>query len=85
MNYYHGHRDELVFKGEQATAFISLFDDDKTVQKVAKCIFADGLTNKQTAEKVGYSVRQIERLRLRITRVALRKLMDSYADKIFQD
>lgn len=85
MNYYHGHRDELVFKGEQANFFISLFDDDKTVQKVAKCIFADGLTNKQTAEKVGYSVRQIERLRVRITRVALRKLMDSYADKIFQD
>ena len=85
MNYYHGHHDELVFKGKQANFFISLFDDDKTVQKVAKCIFADGLTNKQTAEKVGYSVRQIERLRLRITRVALRKLMDSYADKIFQD
>ena len=51
MNYYHGHRDELVFKGEQANFFISLFDDNETVQKVAKCIFADGLTNKQTAEK----------------------------------
>ena len=85
MNYYHGHRDELVFKGEQANFFISLFDDDKTVQKVARCLFVDGLTNKQTAEKVGYSLRQIERLRLRIIKVALRKLMDSYADKIFQD
>ena len=76
MNYYHGHHDELVFKGKQATAFISLFDDNETVQKVARCLFVDGLTNKQTAEKVGYSLRQIERLRLRITRVALRKLMD---------
>ena len=85
MNYYHGHRDELVFKGEQANFFISLFDDDKTVQKVARCLFVDGLTNKQTAEKVGYSLRQIERLRLRIIKVALRKLMDSYADKILQD
>ena len=56
-------------KGEEAKAFLSLFEDDKTLQQIAKLRYVDGATTEETAMFVGYSERQITRLCKKIKQI----------------
>lgn len=59
-----------IYEGERAKAFLSLFDNDKTLQDIARYRYVDGLTIEQTAMMVGYSERQINRLCKKIKEIA---------------
>lgn len=81
MNIYNEYRNDLVFKNAEAEMFLSIFADDKVIQNIAKCMFVDGLTAEQTAIITAYSKRQIERFRLRIMTVAVKRLMKKQIPK----
>ena len=50
------------YEGERAEAFLSLFENDKTLQKIAECRYVNGLTIEETAMLVGFCERHIQRL-----------------------
>ena len=51
-----------LYSGAKAEAFLSLFEEDKTLQKIARYRYVDGLTISEVAMLVGYCERQIQRL-----------------------
>ena len=59
-----------LYLGAKAEAFLSLFDDDKTLQKIAELVYVDGLTYSEVATIVGYSERQVCRLCKKIREIA---------------
>ena len=59
-----------IYKGEKAEAFLSLFENDKTLQKIAKLVYVDGLTYSEVATIVSYSERHIGRLCKKIRQIA---------------
>lgn len=79
MSLHTHRRHPMIFKGRKAKYFLSLFDDG-ALRAVAECIFVEGLTNNETADKLHYSLRQIERLRARVNEVAIKRLMDERKD-----
>lgn len=58
------------YEGERAGAFLALFEKDETLQKIAKLVYVDGLKYSEVATIVGYSERQIGRLRKKIRQIA---------------
>lgn len=68
-------RKPLFVQEKEAKLFLSLFTDfdEENHIKIAKLIFVEGLTNEEVANEIGYSKRQIERLRIQILRVALKR------------
>ena len=58
------------YEGERAESFLSLFENDKTLQQIAKLVYVDGLTYSEVATIVGYSERQIGRLCKKIRQIA---------------
>lgn len=54
--------------------FVSLFGTDLEKQ-IAHLLFVEGYTNKEVADEVGYSKRQIERIRINMLKVAVQKLL----------
>ena len=61
---------KTTYSGAKAEAFLSLFDDDKTLQKIARYRYVDGLTISEVAMLVGYCERQIQRLCKKIKEIA---------------
>lgn len=61
---------KTIYSGVKAEAFLSLFNNDKTLQNIARYRYVDGLTIGQTAMMVGYSERQINRLCKKIKEIA---------------
>lgn len=59
-----------IYEGEKAKAFLSLFENDKTLWQIAKLVYVDGLTHSKVATIVGYSERQIGRLCKKIKQIA---------------
>ena len=59
-----------LLEGEKAKAFLSLFENDKTLWQIAKLVYVDGLKYSEVATIVGYSERQIGRLCKRIRQIA---------------
>ena len=51
-----------LYSGAKAEAFLSLFENDKTLQKIAELVYVDGLTYSEVATIVGYSESQVCRL-----------------------
>lgn len=68
-------RKPLFYNKKQGEVFVSLFDDE-IEQRIAKCIFVDGLTNEETALEVGYSLRSIERKRRNLLNVGVNMLVE---------
>ena len=68
-------RKPLFTNSSEASSFLNLFNefDEQIYIEIAKLIFIDGLTNEEVSEKVGYSKRQIERLRPKIMGIALKR------------
>lgn len=69
-------RKPLFKQVDEINLFISLFDKDfdyETDIEIAKLCFIDGLTNEEIGEIVGYSTRQIERIRAYLVRIALQR------------
>lgn len=68
-------RKPLFTNSSEISTFLNLFNefDEQIYIEIAKLIFVDGLTNEEVAEQVGYSKRQIERLRPKIIGVALKR------------
>jgi transcription initiation factor IIE alpha subunit len=68
-------RKPLFTDETEANQFISLFTDfdEENHIKIAKLIFVEGLTNEEVANEIGYSKRQIERLRVQLVKVALKR------------
>lgn len=68
---------------KEVDMFISLFNDfDKKEHiEVAKELFVNGKTNLETAETTNYCVRQIERLKFEILRVALKRAVEKLVDR----
>lgn len=66
----------ILYEGERAAAFLSLFENDKTLQQIAKLVYVDGLKYSEVATIVGYSERQIGRLCQKIKQIAETKLSD---------
>lgn len=64
-----------LFSDEQASIFLSCFGGELE-QKIAKYIFVEGVTNEEVADEVGYSKRHIERIRITLMKIALKKLID---------
>ena len=61
---------KTIYKGAKAEAFLALFDNDKTLQDIARYRYVDGLTIEQTAMMVGYCERQINRFCKKIKEIA---------------
>lgn len=51
-----------LYEGERAEAFLSLFENDKTLQRIAEYRYVDGVTLEGIGMLVGYSTRQVQRL-----------------------
>ena len=71
----HAPRKPLFERGSsEAETFMCLFDglDDVNI-KIAEYSFIDGLTAEELEEKVFYSKRQIERIRIDLLRLALKR------------
>ena len=73
-------RKPLFFNEKQGNVFLSLFDD-LTEKRIAKHLFIDGLTNEETGSNIGYSTRQIERIRKNLLKVALKMLVEMRTPK----
>ena len=60
---------------KEKEVFMSLFNDfdDVNHKRVAKLLFCDGLTIKETAENANYSERQTDRLKTQLLKVALKR------------
>lgn len=58
-------RKPLFTDETEAEIFLDLFTDfdEPHYKEIAKLIFVDGLTNDEVGEEIGYSSRQIQRLR----------------------
>ena len=65
-----------LYEGEKAKAFLSLFENYKTLQKIAKLVYEDGLTYSEVATIVGYSERHIGRLCKKIKQIADKESAD---------
>lgn len=50
------------YEGERAEAFLSLFEKDETLQKIARYRYVEGMTLEGVGMMVGYSTRQVQRL-----------------------
>lgn len=68
-------RKPLFTNETEAQLFVSLFTDfdEEIYIEIAKLIFVDGLTNEEVAIQIGYSKRQIERIRTLLMKVALKR------------
>ena len=66
-------RKPLFTDETESKIFLDLFTDfdEPHYKEIAKLIFVDGLTNDEVGEEIGYSARQIQRLRGQLNRVAL--------------
>lgn len=81
---YKKHPSKPLFTDEkQVNMFISLFNDfdNKNHIEVAKELFVNGKTNLETAEMTDYCVRQIERLKVEILRVALKRAIEKLVNR----
>ena len=58
------------YSGAKAEAFLSLFENDKTLQKIAKLVYVDGLKYSEVGTIIGYSERQICRICKKIRQIA---------------
>lgn len=77
-------RKPLFRNDTDANTFVNLFngfDVDENYKIIAKLIFVDGLTNEEVAREVCYSKRQIERIRVKLMKIALKKLIDKQTPK----
>ena len=61
---------KTIYKGAKAEAFLSIFENDKTLQDIARYRYVDGLTIEKTAMMVGYCERQIQRLCKKIKQIS---------------
>lgn len=71
-------RKNLFENKQQAEIFVSLFDNerfDELDRKIARHIFVDNMTVDEVADIIGYSSRQIERIKSNFIRFALQKLI----------
>lgn len=59
-----------LIEGEKAKAFLSLFENDKTLWQIAKLRYVDGLTNEEIGTLVGYCERHVQRLCKKIRQIA---------------
>ena len=81
MMHYKEHPKKPLFTDpKEKEVFMSLFDDfdNENHIKIAKALFVDGMTMLETAELTDYSVRQIERLKGDILKVALKRAMKKH-------
>ena len=69
-----------LFNKEQGEVFISMLDDDLH-KEIANKIFVDGMTNEEVAEEVGYSKRQMERIRISLMKTVLKILVEKHIPK----
>jgi hypothetical protein len=69
-----------LFNKEQGEVFVSMVDDDLH-KEIANKIFVDGMTNEEVAEEIGYSKRQIERIRISLMKTILKVLLDKQIPK----
>lgn len=84
MMHYKEHPKKPLFTDpKEKEVFMSLFDDfdNENHIKIAKALFVDGMTMLETAELTDYSVRQIERLKGDILKVALKRAMKKHIPK----
>lgn len=80
MIHYKKHKRNPLFDGKQGETLISFLDDEQH-KKIAQLIFVEGMTTLEVAEKMDYSVRQIERIRADIMKVALLNLIEKQIPK----
>lgn len=81
---YKQHSKKPLFTDEkEIELFIGLFNDfdNGCYTKIARYIFCEGMTNLETAEKTDYCVRQIERIRADILRVALKRAIEKLVER----
>ena len=66
-------RKPLFTDETEAKIFLDLFNDfdEPHYKKIAKLIFVDGLTSAEAGEQIGYSARQVDRIKQQLNRVAL--------------
>ena len=60
---------------EEGEIFI-LYLDNELDKKIAQYSLVDGMTNEEVAEIVGYSKRQIDRIRVSLMKTVLKKLIE---------
>ena len=69
-------RKPLFKQNNEIDIFVSLFNinfDYETDIEIAKLCFIDGCTNEEVSDIVGYSKRQVERIRANLLKVALQR------------
>lgn len=77
MAHYKGWPNKSLIRADKANEFMELFDCEPPVyREVAKCLFIDGMTAEKAGQEVGYSTRQIERLRTDLLKKAVVRLLD---------
>ena len=72
------HKPTLLFEdSDKAEIFLKLIDDELH-RDIADRLFVRGDTNKDVADAVGYSVRQIERIRVQILKDAVTRAVNRF-------
>ena len=69
-----------LFDEKQGEIFI-LHLDEISEKKIAQLIFVEGATNEEVAEEIGYSKRQIERIRISLMKTVLKRLVEKQIPK----
>lgn len=69
-----------LFDKKQGEIFIECIDDN-THKKIAKLIFVEGMTNLEVAEQTDYCVRQIERIKIDLMKIVLKRLIEKQIPK----
>lgn len=69
-----------LFDEKQGEIFI-LHLDEILEKKIAQLIFVEGATNEEVAEEIGYSKRQIERIRISLMKTVLKRLVEKQIPK----
>ena len=69
-----------LFDEKQGEIFIACIDND-IHKKIAKMIFVEGMTNEEVAEEMNYCKRQIERIRIDLMKIVLKRLIEKQIPK----
>ena len=69
-----------LFNEKQGEIFIECIDD-VVHKKIAKLIFVEGMTNEEVAEQMNYCKRQIERIRIDLMKMVLKRLIEKQMPK----
>lgn len=69
-------RQRTPLLNEQQGKIFILHLDDELNKKIAQLLFVEGMTTEEVAEEVGYSKRNVERIRIKLMQTVIKRLIE---------